>query len=455
MVVFDVVEDILLRVAVKDLIRYKSVCKSWYSLISSSRFVELHLKHTCDNNDYDLEHRRIAMPTVWKIPDDFQNNIWKVVGSSNGLVCISPLLRDPLILVNNPCTGEVRELPMAPLISEKIIGKLSVSFGYDSSTDDYKVVMGIKKGLEGAIVQVFSLKSNSWKLIGDVKYWFMYNKPGILFNGALHWFVFDYNNETRTVILSFDLSREDFNVIPQPNDTKYTWDLLDSVTTMGIVENQLSIILTNVDNPLKRNIWVMRSYNVGHSWELLPNDCEMKYDVVHYMKMYDCTSPMKKRLSFFCDDNTCSSRSGKYVDTHIFVQSLVSPYVNYERPSRAGSDKVAELELKYLRIHEEGKKSKCRRDPEEEERYEGNPYKIRGCHSITLRKEGGVLGRKKKSKKNKCKSSCIRGGIWRKFLQKKRVSLDNYAERGRRAGKKEKEQEQVYEVISEKEVYCV
>ncbi|GKA04401.1 putative F-box domain-containing protein [Tanacetum coccineum] len=359
MVVFDVVEDILLRVAVKDLIRYKSVCKSWYSLISSSRFVELHLKRTCDNNDYDLEHRRIAMPTVWKIPDetherlyDYQNNVWKVVGSSNGLVCISPLFHRHLILVNNPCTGEVRELPLAPLVSEKSGDDVSLSFGYDSSTDDYKVVLGIKKRLEGAIVHVFSLKSNSWKLIGDVKYWFMFNKPGILFNGALHWFVEDYSRE-------------------EPDN---------SILSFLYLAGNLT-------------------YNDEPSWELLPNDHEMKFDVVHYMKMYDCTSPMKKRLSFFCDDNTCSSRSGEYVDAHIFVQSLVSPYLNNERPSHAGSDKVAELEHECLRIHEVVK-SKCSWDPEEEER------------------------------------------DMEEILTKKRVSLNNSAERGRRAGKKEKEQEE-------------
>ncbi|GKD79593.1 F-box/kelch-repeat protein-like protein [Tanacetum coccineum] len=313
------------------------------------------------------------MPTVWKIPDetherlyDYQNNVWKVVGSSNGLVCISPLFHRHLILVNNPCTGEVRELPMAPLVSEKSVDDVSLSFGYDSSTDDYKVVLGIKKlRLEGAIVHVFSLKSNSWKLIGDVKYWFMFNKPGILFNGALHWFVEDYSREEPdNSILSFHLSHGEFNVIPQPNDTKYFLDLFDSGPTLGTVENQLCIILTNINNHLNRNIWVMRSYIDEPSWELLPNDREMKFDVVHYMKMYDCTSPMKKRLSFFCDDNTCSSRSGEYVDAHIFVQSLVSPYLNNERPSHAGSDKVAELEHECLRIHEVVK-SKCSWDPEE------------------------------------------------------------------------------------------
>ncbi|GKC73508.1 F-box protein CPR30-like protein isoform X1, partial [Tanacetum coccineum] len=66
MVVFDVVECILLRSAATDLTSWKVVCKSWYSLISSPRFAQAHLNHTCNNNDNELGHVRIAMPSYWK-----------------------------------------------------------------------------------------------------------------------------------------------------------------------------------------------------------------------------------------------------------------------------------------------------------------------------------------------------------------------------------------------------
>ena len=75
MVAFDVVEDILVQLNVNDLLRCKSVCKSWYSLISSPRFVKAHLKTTYVNNDSsnscnELGHVRISMPTYWKIPNE-------------------------------------------------------------------------------------------------------------------------------------------------------------------------------------------------------------------------------------------------------------------------------------------------------------------------------------------------------------------------------------------------
>ena len=132
-VVFDVVEVILLKSGVKDLVQWKRVCKSWYSLISSNRFVKAHLKNMCNKDDYELGHTRICIPYIpanERIP-------WKIVGSSNGLICVSPLIVDARIFLSNPSTREVRKLPMAPLLPKSVTYKLCFSFGYDSSTDYY------------------------------------------------------------------------------------------------------------------------------------------------------------------------------------------------------------------------------------------------------------------------------------------------------------------------------
>ncbi|GJY73078.1 putative F-box domain-containing protein [Tanacetum coccineum] len=290
MVVFDVVECILLRSAATDLTSWKVVCKSWYSLISSPRFAQAHLNHTCSNNE--LGHVRIAMPSYWKIPNEkrlYESNLWKIVGSSNGVVCISPIQGDPLIMVSNPCTRELRKLPMAPLVSQKYMSGLCFSFGYDSPTDDYKVVLVISKSDDHAVlVQVLSMKSNTWKLIGLFNYGFI-------------------------------------NDIP------------------GIVDDRLCLFFSKTRSNLPPDIWVMRNYNVEQSWELLPpNDYEMKHEVVHHMKMIEYALPKNKRMSFFCDDNKCLSRAWKdviaYIFAYRFVPSLVSPYAG--RPSHAKNNKT-------------------------------------------------------------------------------------------------------------------
>ena len=93
------------------------------------------------------------------------------------------------------------------------------------------------------------------------------------------------------------------------------------------------------DNHLQYDIWVMRSYNVEQSWELLPNNYGMKHEVVHYMKMIEYSSPKNKRMSFFCDYSKCLSREWRYITASRFVPSLVSPYVG--RPSHSKNKKTS------------------------------------------------------------------------------------------------------------------
>ncbi|GKA04737.1 hypothetical protein Tco_0683857 [Tanacetum coccineum] len=87
----------------------------------------------------------------------------------------------------------------APYDRWKIVGiryERCLGFGYDSYTDDYKVVIAICKGSDRALVHILSLKSNNCKRFGQVDYRFddaVLATPGILFNGALHWFRFDAN----------------------------------------------------------------------------------------------------------------------------------------------------------------------------------------------------------------------------------------------------------------------
>ncbi|GKC48729.1 F-box/kelch-repeat protein-like protein [Tanacetum coccineum] len=186
MVMIDVVEEVLLRLTVKDLLQCKSVC------------------------------------------------------SSNGLVCISSIENYQLFLTN-PSTREFRELHKPPILPEmwKCYG-----FGYDSSTDDYKLVTVTYHLSNGALAHTLSLKSNAWKHFGHVNYRFDDRKPGILFNGALYWFWYNANDIARVkvLIVSFDLAKEEFIEIPQPDDTRYVGSCRN---TLGIFKDHLCIFQRN------------------------------------------------------------------------------------------------------------------------------------------------------------------------------------------------------------------
>ncbi|KAI3716469.1 hypothetical protein L1987_67374 [Smallanthus sonchifolius] len=187
----DLVEQILIRLDVEDLIRCKSVCKSWYSLITSMGFINRHMNHSCDKDPYmysdKLDHRRIIL--VNGNPSRLYND-HHLVGSSNDLVCISAF--SSKLLVGNPLTREVRQLELPPWISLP----LCWGFGYDSSKDDYNVIVGSAK-----------------------------------------------DENMKKLIVSYDLSKERFTEIPQPSDSRYKTRrgaLLSTAYHLGLLQNSTS-----------------------------------------------------------------------------------------------------------------------------------------------------------------------------------------------------------------------
>ncbi|GJT68045.1 putative F-box domain-containing protein [Tanacetum coccineum] len=334
--VFDVVEDILLRLDTEDLLRCKSVCKSWYSLISSPSFVKAHLKHACNNNR-ELPHLRVCLPYK---NINYTLRLYRMVGSSNGLVCLSPSNAE--FLVTNPSTREVIELRALPCENRS---DLCWGFGYDSSTDDYKLVVGVNEGLHHIRFQVLTLKSNVWKFTEELNYNFHVQFGsgfGLLYNGALHWFMDDPNNNMKRVIIYFDLSSEKFKEIPQPDDTNYVCDIFSE---LGIFDECLCVYRPVNGIP----IWAMKNYNVKQSWQLLPYDDAMK-DYIASFTAYtlDCISYNGWRFS---DDkgNIAMSCCWMHISDPVFVKSLVSPY-GYEKPKKTKYKRSLKVDSSYTVI---------------------------------------------------------------------------------------------------------
>ncbi|XP_071687361.1 F-box/kelch-repeat protein At3g06240-like [Rutidosis leptorrhynchoides] len=316
------IEEILARLDVKDALRCKSVCKSWYNLISSDYFVNAHLKRSYN---YNREHGYIRIRLHCK-----NNNVTKfrdcmMVGSCDGLVCISPGKGE--LLLTNPSTREVsRKLPKLPMLPYNDRRKVCWGFGYDSLKDDYKVVAGFNISEHHMCFQVLSLKSNKWKFIGDGDYLtyntntYYSNSRGVSYHGALHWFMND-TEKKKTIILSFDLSLEKFKEIQLRKDTEYVYDEIDR---RGIFEERLCIFrnyyfLESYYYP----IWVMKNCNC---WQLRDYEGN-KHDVAPRAYKLHCSLDNNWRL---CDDdkgNVDLSWLSLYNITYpIFVNSLASPY---------------------------------------------------------------------------------------------------------------------------------
>ncbi|KAK4271138.1 hypothetical protein QN277_019875 [Acacia crassicarpa] len=228
----EIIRNILTRLPVKSLIRFHCVCRHWRDLFKDPSFIADHLHHSNRQNPYILFQRDHSFDNhsdlhslgsdmqVWR----FQNppliehlNHGKIVGSSNGLLCVySP----HSLLLWNPAIKEVNLVPKTDLCLDLYsIGCHPIGFGFCPSLNDYKIVVtSVENFFE--MFKVYSLRSNSWK---EVKYrvddcHFNY---GVTVNGVMFWWGERYlrkfgGEHSEMVIFSFDLATEVWTVIPMP-----------------------------------------------------------------------------------------------------------------------------------------------------------------------------------------------------------------------------------------------
>ncbi|XP_059635819.1 F-box/kelch-repeat protein At3g23880-like [Cornus florida] len=215
----DLTVEILSRLPVKSIVLFKCVCKSWLTMFADSQFIKLHLTRSnnsklvlthsfnflgylpppslcvssCGGMVEDQGSTRIDVDGIHILNDDhmYDNDddgdgydydydgnhkntgMMSIDGSCRGLVLCHFTDYHTLYLVN-PSTGEVFKLPDSPFKNSADVA--SFGLGYDSSLDDYKVV-------------VVSLS--------------------MFLNGKFHWF-----DEDGSTIVSLSLDEEKFGDVP-------------------------------------------------------------------------------------------------------------------------------------------------------------------------------------------------------------------------------------------------
>lgn len=157
----EIITDILLRLPAKSLGRFRCVSKNWLSQISDPKFIKTHFKtlnqnHIIFSDWYSLyshpfhHHEKEALVTPTKFHLEMNFDSYFYCGSCNGLVLVYLRWRNDNYrpVLYNPITKEFLELP---LFDDLVAIKNMMGFGYDSVTDDYKVVTITYYGL----VQVY------------------------------------------------------------------------------------------------------------------------------------------------------------------------------------------------------------------------------------------------------------------------------------------------------------
>ncbi|XP_055809425.1 F-box/kelch-repeat protein At3g23880-like [Solanum dulcamara] len=279
----EVIFEILLRLPVKSIIKFKTVSKSWLSLLSSPQFVNTHLIFSRNN------HKNIPPKLLLSTPNqNLSKKIYtlfpalsktfvrvdlnylvkspccltRFIGSCDGLICLS--VENSLILWN-PSTRKWKKLPKEPVFMNQDYC-CTYGFGYDEFNDDYKLVLVYSskiKNIGNNEFKVYSLKTNSWKRIKAFVNGYVYSNSGVLLNGIIHWDSrphCDFNVDNSKIVY-FDLVNEKQGKLDLPSydENEYVhWDLMSSKESLfGFCHCECQGAV---------DIWIMKEYGVKESW---------------------------------------------------------------------------------------------------------------------------------------------------------------------------------------------
>ncbi|KAK9285575.1 hypothetical protein L1049_024770 [Liquidambar formosana] len=178
----EVLTEIFTRLPIKSLLRCTSVCKSWYSLIKNPSFITTHLnsntspllllRHCTENYEedrYSLHFDNDTLDLYSKLDCPFKSftGYFKIVGYCHGLLCLSDCHIEPTFLWN-PSIRVYVTLPK-PSVTFGSHGPHTVvlGFGFDSLTNDYKVVRIVSIDSNGVRysqeVEVYTLSTGAWR----------------------------------------------------------------------------------------------------------------------------------------------------------------------------------------------------------------------------------------------------------------------------------------------------
>lgn len=319
----EIIMNILVRLPVKSLVRFKCVSKSWRSLISDTYFIRMHVNHVRNINtntefasqifvrhDYDVGttfHRMdiykkeeeeecdhqdgttVSTPVAISdkeldFPEEFRcdrGNSIEIRGFCDGLVC---LVDSGGLLIWNPSIKECRRLPFPHPTTNDYLddsGPRSLcvldvyGIGYDPSVDDYKVLkapifssIGEETYSHSSSVNVLALNSNSWKTIQDnFSYYIEYFPFATFTNGRIHWLASCDKNWVAWIIVYFDVVGEKFGEVALPHNEGRdmgNW----STTRLMLLGEKLCIDWFDCSGG-KFELWIMMEYHVRDSWTKL------------------------------------------------------------------------------------------------------------------------------------------------------------------------------------------
>lgn len=289
----DMLIQILSRLPVKSLMRFRTVCKSWNCLVQSpAAFISKHLENhtnssTVENisqllvchRDNLTNKRLVSLFTNDKesITQDlspfFDNKFGhiRLIGPCNGIVCLYGFTDD--IALWNPSIREFRTLPVSLIPrppDAKILGG-DLAFGFDSKTNDYKVMQilfcSLNKFGVAYHVEIYNLTTDSWRKYGgivpaNIMYFNIWSM--VYRTETFCWWAKDGDHE---IILSFNVANEEFLKTPLPSDIE---DLggVQGIARVTVPMNESIALIVYPQKHVEKffDIWVLNGLGVEESW---------------------------------------------------------------------------------------------------------------------------------------------------------------------------------------------
>ncbi|KAF9611247.1 hypothetical protein IFM89_028317 [Coptis chinensis] len=266
----ELISDILSRLPMEDVLRFRSVSKEWYALTTDSAFIQMHLKRaSCLPRRIFLEaktnvdlHEEDHGPIASLCLLETVNGMWRgkeipvanmpgdhffTLCSCNGLLCVTAKTSVDPLFIYNPIRRECVELPETCIEVESSL--ISVGFGFDDTTKKYKVVRFFKfrSGDDPCTRgEIITLGEGSWReleLSGRVVSGF--NEKPAFSDGAFHWVSEKESQSGCERILVLDIYDEKFQTIRIPSSVirafKYPSEarLLNLGGSLLLVEHEL------------------------------------------------------------------------------------------------------------------------------------------------------------------------------------------------------------------------
>ncbi|XP_058213105.1 F-box protein At3g07870-like [Rhododendron vialii] len=314
----DITLEILSRLPVKSLLRFKSVCKNWNALIKSPDFISKHLRtHPTLGSTFPLvttrnrETQNYAISLVnvgfgnGPIDLDFpflKSRYLSIAGICNGLVCINLSYFGYPIVICNPVTKQLREIPNSAWnwLNESFDGKFyvqreSFGFGFHPSANDYKLIRILFYSIVGSKVNIravmkkhnkhniradlYSMSTDTWTEIDVDKLSLFFGEinghrevggyvlgeyadlvqivgssASAVLNGVFYWPAREVPTN-RVMVMSFDMGDEVFRKIRAPACFDGNWNEKETNWRFTQLKDNLACFVYPNDKCL--DVWVL------------------------------------------------------------------------------------------------------------------------------------------------------------------------------------------------------